>query len=161
MPIRLIVGTREYLTSVLRVSDKFNTGVEGNGTVVTFDPPTAVVRVVLVTIDGQPDTDITVGHKARIVPLDFAGTIVKVRMYADGACELDVWKNLVANGEPTIADSIVGSNPPVLTGAGYYVDATLTGWSPNVVATDTFVVNVTSVAANVRFIQLSFEIQPI
>lgn len=77
----------------------------------------------------------------------FAGTINNWYMVADasGTCAVDVWKS---NGTfaPTVANTIVGSQIPALTGQQFVKGASITGWSTAVSAGDLFGFNLNSSA---------------
>jgi hypothetical protein len=68
----------------------------------------------------------------------------------DGDIVLDLWKTDYAGYPPTVADTITGGAQPTLSGADKAADATLTGWTIDVNAGDTFRVNVDSVATVTR-----------
>ena len=110
-----------------------------------------------ITVDGGGST-VTTGQKGYL-SIPVTGTIVKVRLLADqsGSVVFDVWKDLVANYPPTVADTITAAAKPTLSGADNSEDTTLTGWTTAVVAGDVLGFNVDSVATVTR-VTLELEI---
>lgn len=62
-----------------------------------------------------------------------------------GSVEVDIWADLLSAYPPTIADSIVASDPPTITTDDHSQDATLTGWTTQIVAGSTLRFNINSV----------------
>lgn len=64
-----------------------------------------------------------------VTPYD--GVIVGVYLMADTAGDLvlDIWKLAAGSYPPTVADTITASAKPTLSGADFYFDSTLTGWT--------------------------------
>ena len=60
-----------------------------------------------------------------------------------GSCQVDIWKTALGSFPPNIANSIVASDPPKITGGVTYSDTALTGWTTALSAGDTmlFVLN--------------------
>ena len=79
-----------------------------------------------IVIDGG-GTVFTTGVKGDIV-LDYSGTIRAWTLVApdDASCTatLDLWKDTYANYKPTVADTITGSEKPLLSAAAKNQDTT-------------------------------------
>lgn len=67
---------------------------------------------------------------------------------ADVSCtaQMDVWRCTQANYPPVVANSIVGSAPPVLTAQSFAKSSTLTGWSIEINQGDVLGFNITSIS---------------
>jgi hypothetical protein len=117
-------------------------------------------KLIYVTFDGLPNTDVEAGMFAKVLPLGIPGTLTRVRVTSDVDCdaEFSVWKDILANGDPTIADDIVGTTPPGLSASKFYEDSTLTGWDTDVALTDVWLIKIASIDIGVRWIQLQLEI---
>ena len=97
-------------------------------------------------IDGG-GAEITTGNKGSI-RLPFAGTILSAALAADQAGDIviDIWKDIIANYPPTIADTITAAAKPTLTAQDISLDATLTGWTKTFIVGDYLMFYVDSVA---------------
>lgn len=56
-----------------------------------------------------------------------------------GSCQLDIWKTPYASYPPTVANSIVASAPPKISGGIKYQDTTLSGWTTSCAQFDTMI----------------------
>lgn len=124
-------------------------GLEFNG--VSLRATTNLRTRDIIVCLGQGGSVITTGTKGE-GQADFTGVIQSATILADqsGSIVIDIWKDTYANYPPTIADSIVASAPPTLSGAAKFTDSTLTGWTTAVTAGDTFKFNVNSIASCTR-----------
>ena len=111
---------------------------------------------ILFTIDGGAAV-ITTGSKGYVT-VPFKGTIKSCQVLADqsGDIEVDV-KKCDYSGFPTTA-TIVASAPPTLSSAQKSNDATLTGWTKDVVKGDILEFVVDSVAT-VEWVSIFLEIE--
>jgi len=102
-------------------------------------------RAVGFTTDGAGSV-LTTGVKGYIW-CPFAGTIQSWYVVADqvGSVSLDVWK-VAGPAIPTIANTIVGADPPILVGQQANSNTVLTLWAIPVSVGDMFGFNITSVA---------------
>ncbi len=111
-------------------------------------------RAVGITIDGAGSV-ITTGVKG-FVRVPFAGTIVSVTLLSTdpaamaGSIVVDIWKDILANYPPTVADTITASAKPTLSSANNSEDTTLTGWTTSIAAGDVLGFKVDSVATLTR-----------
>jgi hypothetical protein len=163
MPIQVWIDMgggviRKYFTSVLHF--KGSNTVQDNGSssgIISFTPQ--ATKIIYATFDGQPDNAISAGHFGKILPLGISGTITKVRMTTDIDCnvEVSIWKDVIANGDPTISDDITGGNPPTMVGAKY-VDCDLSGWNLAVDEDDVWYIKITSIDDDVRYLQIQIEV---
>lgn len=116
----------------LWVSKRASTGVEpgssSNDWDVFYPFPTQSSLTVVFDTGGS---EIAAGS-AIDIPVGVKSIIRRVRMRADGvgSIVLDIRRKAFAAGLPAAGDSICGSAKPHLTDARDYVDAALTGWSP-------------------------------
>jgi hypothetical protein len=104
------------------------------------------------------------GIQPGVIEVPFNCQLTAVRLFADqvGTIELDIWNDVYANYQPTVADSIVGAGTkPILSSALTYQDATLTDWDPDLNAGDVLVFNVeTSPApATLTWVTASLRVQ--
>jgi len=85
------------------------------------------------------------GEKSDI-QVPFACTIQSWTALADqtGNISVDIWKTDYANYPPTVANSIVGASPILVSGADKATDSTLSGWTTSVAAGDILRFNVNS-----------------
>lgn len=104
----------------------------------------SITRTFGITIDGG-DAPIEAGLAGDVV-VPFGGTITGWTILADqtGSIAVDVWKDTYANYPPTVADTIVGSEKPTISGANKAQDLALTTWTTTVTAGDTVRFNVDS-----------------
>lgn len=120
--------------------NQINTGSGGHPT-----------RAITCVMDGG-GAEITTGIKARIY-VPYNCTITAVTMLADqtGNAVVDIWKDSYANYPPTIADTIVASAPPTISGSNKSQDNTLTGWTTSISAGDTLIFNLDSIT-NIEYL---------
>lgn len=100
-----------------------------------------------ITIDGNGSTPSTGIVGDSYVPV--ACTLGKnlIQAIGIGSCEFDVWvAPFIAGTPPTIADSIVGANPPTLSGAQSSIDTSLTGWTIAIPANSAIRYNLNSIS---------------
>ncbi|MFC0243688.1 hypothetical protein [Rhodopseudomonas telluris] len=127
-------GVRTVLTHLgkLWISKRENTGVEPGSSAADWAVfyPFPVQSSMTVVFDAG-GSEIAAGS-AIDIPVGVMSIIRRVRMRADGigSLVLDIRRKAFADGVPGAGDSICGSAKPHLTNARDYVDATLTGWSP-------------------------------
>jgi hypothetical protein len=109
-------------------------------------------RTQQVVIDGI-GSEITPGVKGEIA-IHFDCQITGWSLLADQAGDIviDIWKTDYAGYPPTIADTITAGDQPTLSGADKAEDATLSGWTVDVNAGDTFRFNVDSVSTVTRVV---------
>lgn len=171
MPIEVWVTeggvTKKYRTNILHFqSGSVLTGGDAGSTGVVpvgVDFPTPPKRLIYATFDGQPYTDLYAGHMGKILPLGITGNLSRVRMTTDvnTNCVVSIWKDVLANGDPTIADDIIDAGTPLaLSAARFYEDATLTGWTKPVAATDVWLLKIVSIDIGCKFLQVELEITP-
>ena len=100
---------------------------------------------------GVPATNV----KASIY-CPFDGVIVGYVLLADqnGDIEIDVWRDVVANHPPTVADTRTGANYPTLSSSKVSTDTTLTSWTTSFSEGDVFAIKVRS-AATVQVVTFS------
>jgi hypothetical protein len=73
---------------------------------------------------------ISAGYKGAIkVPYDFVLTKVELVGANTGTIAVDIWRDSPANFPPTDADSIVGSNQPLINTGILYADSSLSTWT--------------------------------
>ena len=91
--------------------------------------------------------------------IPFKCDIDRVTMIPDqsGSIAFDVWVDSYANAPPTVADTIVASAPPTISGAVKGQDSTLTGWTQAIAAGDIFLGNVDS-CTTIQACSLSFKV---
>lgn len=78
------------------------------------------------------------------VTFDMELTSWKVLADQSGSIEFDIWKDVYANYPPTVADTIVASNPPLIASATKN-SGDCTGWTTSLSAGDIIRVNLNSV----------------
>lgn len=78
---------------------------------------------------------------------------------ASGSIQIDVWKDTYANFPPTVADTIAGSEKPLLSSAQKNQDLSLTTWSPDLDAGDILAFNVDS-CSGVAQVTLTLRAEP-
>ncbi|KKN76893.1 hypothetical protein LCGC14_0365440 [marine sediment metagenome] len=85
------------------------------------------------------------GEKGHIF-LPFKGNILYAFLYADqtGYIVVDIWKDIIDNFPPTVADTIVASAPLTLSNAEREYNTTLTGWTTAFLAGDLLAYNIKS-----------------
>ena len=105
-------------------------------------------------IDGNGSA-ITTGVKG-FLQIPFACTISSWTILStdaaatSGSIVIDIWKDVLANYPPTIADTITASAKPTLTTATNATSSTLTGWTTSVTAGDVLGFNVDSITTVTR-----------
>jgi len=106
-------------------------------------------------IDGGGSV-ITTGLKGYI-EWGFSATITGWTILADqvGDIVIDVWKDNYGNFEPTLADTIAGSEKPTLAGAKKNQDLSFTSFSATVLEGDIWAFNVDSVA-DIKKVTIAF-----
>ncbi len=111
-----------------------------------------------ITIDGGGQA-ITTGIKGDI-SIPYNCTISSAVLLADqsGSIVIDVWKDVIANFPPTVADTITASAKPTLSSATNSTDSTLTGWTTAVSAGDILRFKVDS-ATTVQRVTLVLNVQ--
>jgi len=109
-------------------------------------------------IDGYGST-ITTGVKDEI-RIDYACQIIGWTLMANasGSIVVDIWKDVLANYPPTVADTITAGAKPTLASADHASSTTLTGWTTAVAAGDVLRFNVDSVTT-VQRVMLSLTLQ--
>lgn len=82
------------------------------------------------------------------VPIHFDGVITRWRLLAleAGDLQIDIWKTDYAGFPPTVADTITGTDQPLLGGAAKNESTALTGWTVDVSNGDTLRFNIDSVS---------------
>lgn len=114
------------------------------------------------TIDGAGSV-ITTGTKGFVL-VPKTGTIKSVTVLSTdasataGSIVIDVWDAPYSSYPPTVANSIVASDPPTLSSANKSQDTTLTGWTTSVTKGDVLGFHVNS-ASTVTRVTLIIEIQ--
>lgn len=80
------------------------------------------------------------------IPIPFDFTPVGWRIIGDvsGSVTFGVWMDVLANGQPTVADNAVASAPPTLSSAIQGSSTTLTGWNTTWVRGDLLKVIITA-----------------
>jgi hypothetical protein len=92
--------------------------------------------------------------------MSVAGTWTKWRVLetlpnnTNSSITLDIWGDLYGNFPPTVADSIVGSDPPYLLTEVKRESTALTGWDTEFAAGDTFRINVDAAGAGLTLVSL-------
>lgn len=76
-----------------------------------------------------------------------------------GAMQVDVWRTDYAGFPGSVADSITGASPPVLSAAQKSKDTTLTGWSKKIGAGSILVPHIDSVST-ITYAHLSLALKP-
>lgn len=101
-------------------------------------------RTINFVIDGGGAV-IATGVKGDII-VDATCTIISVTVLADqsGSIVVDIWRDTYGNFPPTNADSICGGAKPTISSATKSQDATLTGWTTNIPASEVLRFNVDS-----------------
>ena len=120
------------------------------------------VRKLICTWDGNLE-DLAAGHMGYISPLDLAGNLVKVSLWAPGApadVSIDIWKAAKSTLPLSVADSIVGADPPALAAQEFIEKTSFTGWSTLAVGSnDAWALKISSVSVGVKFLQATLFIQ--
>lgn len=80
------------------------------------------------------------------VPVHFDGTILEWRLIAleVGDLQVDIWKTDYAGFPPTVADTITGTDKPLLASAQKNDDTALTGWTTAITVGDVLRFNIDS-----------------
>lgn len=80
--------------------------------------------------------------------IPFDCTLVSVTLLANtsGSITVDIWKDVLANYPPTVADTIVSGTLPTLSAAAFSQNSTLTDWTTTFSAGDVLRFNVGSVS---------------
>lgn len=109
-----------------------------------------LIHTVTFIIDGAGQV-VSTGVKGDLV-LDYAHSITGVTLLADqsGSVVVDIWRDTYANYPPTVADTITAAAKPTLSSAAKSKDTTLTGWSKDGNAGDSYRFNVDSAATLTR-----------
>jgi hypothetical protein len=103
------------------------------------------------TVDGDGSTPGTGICADSYVPV--ACTIVSAVLQSTltGSISMDVWAApFVANSPPTVANSIVASDPPVLVSSQSSIDSVLTGWNTSLAAGTALRFNINSISTLTR-----------
>lgn len=104
---------------------------------------------------------ITTGEKA-VVEIPFGCTIIGWSLLADAgvgdSVSFDIWKCPRGSYPPTIADSIVGTIAPSLSGVNVAGSSDLTGWTTYVAADDVLMA-VCATASGVTSVTLTLKVQ--
>lgn len=142
-------------TISFRIDDVF---WEGSSTAVPDTVTTALqaavdnlrIRTITFPIEGGGSV-ITTGVKDDQY-VDFAGKILGWTILGDqsGSIVIDIWRDSYANYPPVLADSIVASAKPTISGAIKAQSSALTGWNTSFNAGDSFRINVDSVTSLLR-----------
>lgn len=119
----------------------------------TLNLSTAVTTSAIGIIINGNGSAITTGVAADLY-VPFTCTITAVTMLADqsGSIVVDIWKDILANYPPTIADTITASAKPTISAATNSQDTTLTGWTTTITAGDTLRFNVDSASTVTRVV---------
>lgn len=98
----------------------------------TYSP--SMADSIVAVFGGNP---MQVGQQVDVL-VPFNATINSVTLLADqsGSIQISIWKDTYANYPPTSGDSIVGSDPPTISGSLKSQSSTLTGWTTTVNAGD-------------------------
>lgn len=101
-------------------------------------------RGLVAIIDGGGATIATGIRGELYVPFDC--TISAAVLLADqvGSAVLDIWRIPIASYPPTIANTIVASDPPTISSAQFSIDTALTGWETQLNKGDTLIYKVVS-----------------
>jgi hypothetical protein len=127
-------------------------GTSGAGTVTNTN-----IASITYIIDGGGSA-ITTGVKGDL-EIPFGCTINSWTLVGDqaGSIQIDVWKDSYANFPPTVADTITGTEKPLLSSATKNQDLTLSTWTTSITAGDTLRFNVDS-ASTVTRVTLSIKV---
>ena len=111
----------------------------------------AVAKGVVIGVGDFAGAPITTGIRARF-RMPFGLRITKWTVLADalGSIQFDIWKDTYANFPPTVADTITGSEKPLLSAAQKNEDALLTTWTTDLNAGDCLDVNVDSTSGVIK-----------
>lgn len=109
---------------------------------------------VMFTMDGG-GTLLTTGLKG-FVTVPYNGTISGWVIIGDvsGTAAVDVWKTSYANFPATVANTIVGSDAPTLSGSRINENLALTSWTTGVTAGDIFAFNLNAVTSISRLVTM-------
>jgi hypothetical protein len=118
----------------------------------TETPPDAVIPpsfvVAEITCDGAGNVPSTGICGDSVVPVACTIQSAYIQAIGTGSVVMDVWAApFVANSPPTIANSIVSSDPPTLSAGQSSVDNLLTGWSKSIAANTALRFNINSVSS--------------
>lgn len=105
------------------------------------------------TVDGGGST-VTTGSKGPIAPMDCDGTIIGWSITAVGSsptCTWDVWNIAAGTALPTVANTIMGTKPALVTGNNV-TSTTLTGWDTTFTKNSIFGFNIDAVANGTKYI---------
>lgn len=105
-------------------------------------------NVIYYVIDGG-GLAITDGYKGAIGPLPWNSTLVSASIYGSpqGSISVDVWKAPSANFPLTVANSITGGNPLVISNNTKNMNASTVGWTKQFNAGDIVGFKVNSAAS--------------
>ena len=108
-------------------------------------PVSAKLQHASLTFEFGPNAVVNDYH---VLPVPWDFTPVGWRIIGDvsGNVTFGVWMDVLANGQPTVADNAVASAPPSLTGAIQGSSTTLTGWDTTWVRGDLLKVIITVLA---------------
>lgn len=108
------------------------------------------LRFLPVVFDGI-GSELTTGVKGDVA-VHFDAEIIRWRLLADqtGSLQVDIWKTDYAGFPPTVADTITGSDQPILSAADKAESTALTGWTVALAAGDTLRFNIDSVSGITR-----------
>ena len=84
--------------------------------------------------------------------LPFSGTLQSWTLLADQASNttIDLWKDVLANFPPTVADTITAAAKPALAAVAFNSSSALTGWTTAITAGDTMRLNLDANSAAQR-----------
>lgn len=127
--------------------------------IVTADlPANQIIAGIVFVIDGAGSA-ITTGVKG-FLQIPFACTIASWTILStdasatSGSIVIDIWKDVIANYPPTVADTIIntgaGGTKPTLTTATNATSSTLTSWTTSISAGDVLGFNVDSITTVTR-----------
>jgi hypothetical protein len=86
------------------------------------------------------------------VPVACTIQSVVIQALSSGSIVLDVWSApFVVGAPPTVTNSIVASDPPMLSTANSYIDTVLTGWNRSLAAGTWLRYNINSVSVLTHF----------
>jgi hypothetical protein len=111
----------------------------------------AVAKGLVLGIGDFVGAPITTGVRGYFeVPFGLRVTGWTLLADAVGSLQLDVWKDTYANFPPTVADTIAGSEKPLLAAAQKNQDLLLTTWSTDLNAGDIIGINVDSASGVIK-----------
>lgn len=115
------------------------------------DNPIALTATGLQFLIDGGGAAITTGIKMDlIVPAKCTANSWTVLLDQSGSIQFDLWKDTYANYPPTVADTITGTDKPLVAAATKGTSSALTGWTTAWSEGDTIRVNVDSITTATR-----------